>query len=130
MISATFGNFAQSGSALSVYRKWMDAVSDNVANVNTARRTSESAFQARMVVAEAKDGGVGVKGIALGDPQGKLMYEPGSPLADGQGMVRYPDIDMGDQMVQMMVAQRGYQANLSVIDRARDAYLAALQIGK
>ena len=41
-----------------------------------------------------------------------------------------PDIDMSTQMTQLIQAQRGYQANLAVVDRARDAYLAALQIGK
>jgi flagellar basal-body rod protein FlgC len=44
-------------------------------------------------------------------------------------MVRYPDMDMGDQLTQLMVAQRGYQANLQVVDRARDSYLQALRIG-
>jgi flagellar basal-body rod protein FlgC len=44
--------------------------------------------------------------------------------------VKYPDIDLGDQMTQMMMAQRGYQANLQTIDRATQAYQAALQLGK
>ena len=39
-------------------------------------------------------------------------------------------IDMGDQMTQLMIAQRGYEANLSVIDRAKDAYQQALSIGR
>jgi flagellar basal-body rod protein FlgC len=58
------------------------------------------------------------------------VHEPGNPLADKDGNVRYPDIDLGDQMTQMMMAQRGYQANLAVIDRATQAYQAALQLGK
>jgi flagellar basal-body rod protein FlgC len=37
---------------------------------------------------------------------------------------------MGDQMTQLMIAQRGYQANLSVIQQARDAYQQALSIGR
>jgi flagellar basal-body rod protein FlgC len=45
-------------------------------------------------------------------------------------MVRYPDIDMGDQMVALIMAQRGYQANLAVVERATNAYQAALQLGK
>ena len=44
--------------------------------------------------------------------------------------MKYPDIDLGEQMSQMMVAQRAYQANLTTIDRARDAYQAALELGK
>jgi flagellar basal-body rod protein FlgC len=41
-----------------------------------------------------------------------------------------PDIDLGDQMVQMLVAERGYQANLATVSRAKDSYQAALELGK
>ncbi|MCU1485357.1 MAG: flgC [Actinomycetia bacterium] len=132
---SNFGSIGVSGSALRVFRTWMDAVSDNVANSETARRTSDTAFQARYVEATAlEDGngtgtGVAVKSIQLGSAEGRLVYDPNNPLADGDGMVRYPDIDMGDQLTQLMVAQRGYQANLQVVDRARDTYLQALRIG-
>ena len=44
--------------------------------------------------------------------------------------MRYPDIDMASQMTQLIMAQRGYQANAAVVDRAKDAYTAALQIGR
>ena len=132
---ATFGSLGVSGSALSTFRTWMDAVSDNVANSATVRRTSEEAYRPRFVVAtalETPDGlgaGVGVAGIELGDPAGKIINDPTNPLADADGNVRYPDVDMGDQLTQMMVAQRDYQANLAVVDRARDSYLQALRIG-
>jgi flagellar basal-body rod protein FlgC len=45
-------------------------------------------------------------------------------------MVRRPDIDLGQQMTFLVMAQRGYQANLAVVQRATDAYQAALQLGK
>jgi flagellar basal-body rod protein FlgC len=70
-----------------------------------------------------------VGGTALGNAEGKLVYEPSHPLADADGYVRYPDVDLGSQMGQMIMAQRAYQANLSVVDRARDAYAAAIQLG-
>jgi flagellar basal-body rod protein FlgC len=73
---------------------------------------------------------VQVGGIALGSAEGRLVYEPDNPLADAKGYVRYPDIDLSDQMGQLIMAQRGYQANLSVVDRAKDAYQAALQLGR
>ncbi len=44
--------------------------------------------------------------------------------------MRYPDIDLASQMTQLIMAQRGYQANLTVIDRAKDSYQAALGIGR
>jgi len=120
---------AQSGVA--VYRKWMDAISDNIANIHTVRSSNESAYQAEYVLAGPMEGGgAQVTGTALGSAQGRMVYEPDHPLADAQGYVRYPDIDLGDQMGQLIMAQRGYQANLSQADRAREAYQSALQMGR
>ena len=128
-----FGAIGVAGSGMTVYRKWLDAISDNLSNMSTVRSTDEDAFQARYVVAqsiEGGNGGVQVAGIALGSAEGRLVYEPDHPLADEDGNVRYPEIDMASQMTQMIMAQRGYQANAAVVDRARDAYQSALQIGR
>jgi flagellar basal-body rod protein FlgC len=132
---AIFGAIGIAGTGVTVHRKWLDAISDNLSNINTVRSTDEEAFRAKYVVAQAVDygegtGGVQVGGIAQGSAEGKLVYEPDHPLADERGYVRYPDIDLGSQMSQMIMAQRGYQANLAVVDRARNAYEAALQLGR
>jgi flagellar basal-body rod protein FlgC len=73
---------------------------------------------------------VAVTGIALGPASGTEVYDPSSPLADAKGLVREPDVDMGEQMSDMMMAQRGYEMNLAVISRAQSAYQAALSIGQ
>jgi flagellar basal-body rod protein FlgC len=73
---------------------------------------------------------VQVGGAVFGNGEGRLVFEPNHPLADANGYVRYPDIDMSEQMGSMIMAQRGYQANLAVVDRARTAYEAALQLGR
>jgi len=129
---STFNAIGVATSGVTVYRKWLDAVSDNLANMDNVSRTSENAFQARYIVArEAQDGnGAEVAGVAYGKAEGILTYEPDNPLADTEGYVRRPDIDMGGQMAQMIMAQRSYQANLSVVDRARESYQAAIQLGK
>ncbi|GAA4344791.1 flagellar basal body rod protein FlgC [Angustibacter luteus] len=121
---------AQSGVA--VYRKWLDAVSDNIANMNNVTSTSEAAYQQTSIIAsEMGDGqGVQVSGVAKGSAEGRLVYDPTHPLADADGYVRMPDVDLGQQMGQLIMAQRGYQANLSVVDRAREAYQAALALGR
>ena len=128
----TFDAIGIAGTGLTVHRKWLDAVSDNLANVNTVTSTDGNAFQARYVVAQEGQGttGVYVAGTALGDAEGRLAYAPDHPLADENGMVRYPDIDMASQMGQLIMAQRGYQANAAVVDRAKESYQAALQIGR
>ena len=58
------------------------------------------------------------------------MHEPDHPLADEDGYVRYPDIDLASQMGQLIMAQRGYESNAAVVDRAKAMYEAGLQIGK
>ncbi|MGY1831412.1 flagellar basal body rod protein FlgC [Geodermatophilus sp. SYSU D01180] len=130
-----FDSLDISGSGLSVHRRWMDAVSDNISNINTVGSTDGEAFRERMVVAQAVDYGSGEGGVRIaraefGSGEGRLVYEPDHPLADAEGYVRYPDIDLGDQMTQLIMAQRGYQANLASLDRATTAYQAALQLGK
>ncbi len=134
-MSELFGSFGIAGSGVGLSRKWLDAVSDNIANISTVTRTDQEAFRAKYVVAQAVnygegDGGVRVAGIAQGSAEGRIVHEPNHPLADADGNVRYPDIDLGAQMAQLMMAQRAYQANLAVVDRAKDAYTAAIQIGR
>jgi flagellar basal-body rod protein FlgC len=122
---------------------WLNAVSDNIANMNDVTSTSQGAYQERYVEMQAVPGqaggtgsgsgndgaigsGVAVTGIALGSPAGVEEYDPTSPLADKNGMVRAANIDLGQQMTNMMLAQRGYEANLATINQAESAYQAAL----
>jgi flagellar basal-body rod protein FlgC len=129
---STFNSIGIASTGVTVYRKWLDAVSDNIANMDNVSRTSDKAFQARYVMAqEAQDGnGAQVGGVAFGSAEGIVVHDPDNPLADTEGNVRRPDIDLGAQMAQMMMAQRAYQANLSVVDRAKESYTAAINLGK
>jgi flagellar basal-body rod protein FlgC len=128
----TFDAIGIAGTGMTVHRKWLDAVSDNLANANNATATDGAAFQARYVLAQEGRGttGVYVAGAEWGDPAGRIVHQPDHPLADEDGYVRYPDIDMAEQMGSLIMAQRGYQANAAVVDRAKETYQAALQIGK
>ena len=130
-----FESIGISGSGMRVHREWMNAISDNIANVNTVKSTSEEPFKARYVVAQAiENGGVGggvqVEGIELTKEASKIVYDPSHPLADARGMVQMADVDLGEQMTTIIMAQRGYQANISAMDRAKQAYQAAIQMGK
>jgi flagellar basal-body rod protein FlgC len=132
---AVFDTLGISGSGLLVHRKWLDAVSDNMANINTVKGFDEEPFREQLIIAQSVDygsgeGGVRVARAEFGDREGRMVYQPDHPLADEEGYVKYPDIDLGGQMTQMMMAQRGYQANLAVVERATNMYQAALQLGK
>lgn len=128
----TFDAIGIAATGLTMHRKWLDAVSDNIANVNTVTATSGDAFRARYIVAQEGEGtsGVFVEGTALGSAEGRVVYSPDNPLADAEGNVRLPDIDLASQMGQLIMAQRGYQANAGVVDRAKETYQAAIQIGR
>jgi flagellar basal-body rod protein FlgC len=128
-------NISQTG--LSTMRSWLDVVSNNIANVNTARSTSGPAFQASYLnvqsIAGGSDGiGQGVESTSLpqGSAIGRVTYSPDNPLADKDGYVRMPDVDMSEQMGNLIMAQRGFQANAGVVTRAKDVYQAAINIGK
>jgi len=130
-----FNDFKIAGSGLYVYRKWMDALSDNIANINTIKPFDETPFQERFVQVQnanvkGSGGGVVVKSVELGSAEGRLRYDPQNPLANNEGYVRAPDMDLSDQMTNLILAQRGYQANLAAIERARNAYEQALMLGK
>jgi flagellar basal-body rod protein FlgC len=125
-----FDTLGIANSALGAHQVWLDAIADNIANVNTITPTSENAFQATYVEFGARpDGGVDVTGFSQSDAEGRLVSDPGNPLADADGYVRAPDTDLSSQMGQLVMAQRGFQASVQVTKTAQDEYAAALQIG-
>jgi flagellar basal-body rod protein FlgC len=132
-----FSAISTSGTGLSTFRTWIDVIANNMANLNTVKPTSGAAFQAQYVqaqdVAGQADGvgaGVAVTALPVSSAEGRLSYQPNHPLADDEGYVRLPDIDLGEQMGNLIMAQRAFQANAAVVDRARDSYLDAINIGK
>lgn len=138
-----FDPISTAETGVNVSQTWLDAISDNIANMNDVAPTSEGVYQTRFVVAGTIPGqvegtgpgasvesdiggGTQVLGIALGSPDGVEVYEPDNPLADKDGMVRTANVNLGDQMSDMMMAQQGYEANLATISQAEQAYQAAL----
>lgn len=119
------------GSSLGMHQTWLDSLANNISNANTVVPTSEAAFQAQMVEAAPRaGGGVEVTAIALSDAEGVLVHDPDHPMADAEGYVRAPAVDMASQMSQLIMAQRGYQASVQVTKYAQDTYSSALSIGQ
>lgn len=118
-------------------RYWMDNIAHNLANVNTLTSPDEEPYRARFVVA-APNGdqivptgsGVHVADVleAEGDPD--LLYAPDHPLANDEGYVNGSMVDMAAQMTDLMLAQRTFTANARSVQTAKEAYEAALQIGR
>ena len=133
-----FGSLATSASGLDVYKTWMDATADNISNMQSISTTpGGQPFKTELVVAQANgdvndavNHGAHVVDIIRNDDTPHPQYDPSNPLADPQtGEVNYPGVDLGTEMVNMVAAQRGYQANLQAFQYAKDAYQAALRLG-
>lgn len=75
-------------------------------------------------------GGVRVAGIQEDDSEFQTVYDPGHPDADESGYVKMPNVNMINEMVDMMMAARAYEANLSALTTSRDMLLRTLTIGK
>jgi len=119
-------------------RYWLDTIAHNMANVNTVRPAGEEPFRQRLVVAREVAGGPHApngSGVEVGDlvedgGDAARLFDPTSPLADAQGYVTQPLVDLSGQMTDLILANRTYQLNLRTIETAREAYQSALRIGQ
>lgn len=135
-MSTTFSSFeiARTGAGFSRY--WIDTISHNLANVNTINGPDEEPFKARYVVARALGpgfsevgSGVAVHDIVEDPSDPAYRFDPLHPLANEEGVVTLPQVDIAGQMVDLMLANRTYQLNLQTIQTAKEAYQSALRLG-
>jgi flagellar basal-body rod protein FlgC len=114
----------------------MDTIAHNISNINTMTNPGQEPFRALMVVAmpisqnSGAGGGVTVSQVVAqqGDPA--LTVDPDNPLADANGNVAAPVVDLGSQMGDLIMASRSYQANMSVFKEARQSLEAATSLGR
>jgi flagellar basal-body rod protein FlgC len=118
-------------SGLTYERLRLDAASRNIAAANVPVAPGESAPQWR-VDGAPDDFGRRVGGDPVVSEQAGAMrevHDPGHPLADKNGQVRYPATDMVQEMTTLMTASRGYEANVRSFNLLRGMMLRALEIG-
>jgi flagellar basal-body rod protein FlgC len=74
----------------------------------------------------------GVRVIEIGEDMSEFKYDynPSHPDADENGYVRYPNVEVVQEMVDMMAAYRAYEANITAINTLKDMALKTLEIGK
>ena len=118
----------------------MDVISENIANMNTTRAADGKAYQRQHVVFEmllnqaAENGSLSPSGIAVRVEKEsrppRMVYDPGHPDANTDGMVAMPDINIHEEMVDLISASRTFEANLAVLKNARTMALQTLAIGK
>ncbi|MFH5254431.1 flagellar basal body rod protein FlgC [Burkholderia semiarida] len=121
------------GSAMSAQTIRLDAIASNLANADTAG-TEESAYRARKPVFAAVLDGRGARVQVLdviesSDPLA-AKYEPGSPLADENGMVHYSNVNPVEEMTDMMAASRAFSTNAEVLARVKTMQQDLLRLGE
>jgi flagellar basal-body rod protein FlgC len=136
-----------SGSGMSAQRTWMNVLSSNLANVNTTRTASGQPYERRTVVYESaptaddfnqvlddslqeESQGVKVVNIVSDKRDFRQVYDPGHPDADANGVVQMPNISSVEEMTNLVIATRSYEANLTALNNAKTMALKALEIGK
>ncbi|MGA2528144.1 MAG: flagellar basal body rod C-terminal domain-containing protein [Acidimicrobiales bacterium] len=123
------------GTGLEVDQTWINAIGGNVANAEDAVTPGQSVYRDQEVIAGAIPGsvagvgnGVEVDRVALGSSQGIKTYDPSDPIADKQGYVTFPDVNIGNEMTSLVQAQVSYEVDSKVLQNSTDAYNAILQI--
>jgi flagellar basal-body rod protein FlgC len=139
--------FEISASGMALERVRLDTLALNLANANTSRAEDGGPYRPLRVVARARDatefegridallnsnypGGVEVADIIAQDVEPRLVYDPGHPEADDRGYVAYPNINPVSEMVSLIEAVRGYEANVRALNAAKAMVLSALEIGR
>ncbi|WP_374013933.1 flagellar basal body rod protein FlgC [Pseudoxanthomonas koreensis] len=129
--------FDVAGSAMQAQSVRLSTIASNLANADSVAgsveqvyKPLEPVFQAQASAADPNLTGVRVREIAQSEAPPVRRYEPGHPLADGDGYVFSPDIDPVAQMVNLISASRSYQANVEVISTAKELALATLSMGR
>jgi flagellar basal-body rod protein FlgC len=103
----------------------LDLAGRNIAGANQAIDPARLAAMGEGFAATLAAGG-----MSPGEPIAtRSVLDPGHPMADAQGRVHYPAVDMVHEMTTMMTASRGYEANVRSFNVLRSMVLRAMEIG-
>ena len=132
-----FRVFDISSSAMHAQSARLNAVASNLANAESVTSSNGQPYRAKQVVFQAAQVGQGsnalgvkVAGVMEDQSPAKLMFDPRHPLADANGYVAMPNVNMVEEMTNMISASRSYQTNLEVMNTAKTLLLKTLQMGQ
>jgi flagellar basal-body rod protein FlgC len=134
-----FPSISIAGSGLSVDQTWIDAVGGNIANAQDQVTPGQPVYREQSVVAVPVGGtsplgqptagnGVAVQEIAVSNGKGVLTYNPTNPLANKQGYIVTPNINIGHELTSLVEAQVNYEADATVLQNSDTAYKNVLSI--
>ena len=139
--------FDVAGSGMNAQSVRLNTTASNIANADTASSSTEDVYRARHPVfkasfnemlGHAKGGmnpqdetaGVAVLGIVESDAPLQPRYEPDHPMANEDGYVYYPNVNVVEEMTNMISASRSFQMNVDVLNSAKQMMQRVLSIGQ
>ncbi|MEN9776519.1 MAG: flagellar basal body rod protein FlgC [Verrucomicrobiota bacterium] len=127
-------------SALDAERTRVDIVSQNLANANVTRAADGQPYKRKQVVFESLVNNAGanpnsgstirVTRVESDNRPFREVFKPDHPDADARGYVRYPNVNVHEEMVDLIASSRAFEANIAVVKNARQLAQQAMAIGK
>ncbi len=129
--------FNTAGMGMTAQNIRLNTLASNLANADAVNSSIEQTYKARFPVfatvfneVTGEANGVEVKAIVESNRPLQSEYRPGDPRADEAGYVFLPNVNTVESMADMLAAARTYQANLEVVDSARQLAMRTLTIGQ
>ena len=139
--------FDIAGTALTAQSVRLNTTASNLANAQSAASSVEQTYRGRHPVfaavrqsvmpfetsdsfGERASLGVQVLGIVESEAPLRKQYEPGNPLADAEGYVNYPNVNVVEEMANMISASRAFQINVEVMNSAKQMMQRVLTLGQ
>ena len=130
--------FDVSGSGMSAPSVRLNTTASNIANANSVSSSINETYKARHPVFAAEmtkamssqANGVNVLGIVESDAPLKVEHNPNHPLADSDGNIYKPNVNVVEEMANMISASRAYQTNVQIADAAKQMLTKTLQMGQ
>ncbi|UAW97441.1 flagellar basal body rod protein FlgC [Halopseudomonas nanhaiensis] len=140
--------FNIAGSGMSAQSLRLNTVASNIANAETVSSSIDETYRARNPVfatvlseqqglggslfqSEGEAGqGVQVLGVVESDAELQARYEPDHPMANEEGYVFYPNVNVVEEMANMMSASRAYQTNVEIMNTAKTMLQRVLTLGQ
>lgn len=133
------GIFDVAGSAMSAQSVRLNVTASNLANAESVSSSTEKTYRARHPVFAAALNqaqqdqslvGVQVKGIVESQAELRMRYEPNHPLANENGYIFLPNVNVVEEMTNMISASRSYQSNVETMNTSKQLMMATLRLGQ
>ncbi|RMH51030.1 MAG: flagellar basal body rod protein FlgC [Zetaproteobacteria bacterium] len=148
MASDFFSSMSISARGMSAQRERMDVVAQNIANADATRTARGGPYRRRQVVFEAVKAGqsfdsvfrdtmqhdapraVRVHSVVEDPTPFREIYNPGHPDADARGIVKMPNVNPVQEMVDMTAAARSFEANVTAMEASKRMFMRSLDLLK